>query len=135
MNENSVERRKHIRVDVSDIVRCVDFSEDNAGNPAEAKTRNISAGGILLESPRQYPVGETIKLEVGLSGWEDIRISLLDFLLGPRRKTLVVIGTVVRVECISDNIFFIGIAFTEMKKKKQKALEKYIKTITDHTSH
>lgn len=60
---NSIERRKHPRVAIS-----VDVDIGSGSNFYTGRARDISEGGIFIESPLFAPVGTSIELSLRLSG-------------------------------------------------------------------
>jgi len=136
MAENAAERREHVRIEMSDIVKCFKTSlpgDTNTGTDT-AKSKNVSAGGILIESSVKYSVGDVLRLEISLPGWADFKggvLSLFKKKSNEDGEALQVVGRVVRVETVSDSIFFVGICYTDIAKADQKAVEKYIHKMLD----
>jgi c-di-GMP-binding flagellar brake protein YcgR len=123
MPHQSSEKRRHLRIETNDIVQYLD--ERGSGQERTLRSKNISAGGILIETRTAHAIGETLRIEVSLSGFSKYRNGLLSFLKRPD-DSLIVTGKVVRLEKISDGIFFIGLSFTDMSRRDRSAIEKYI---------
>lgn len=123
MSENVAEKRKYLRIETNDIVQCLD--ESGNAEDLHARSKNISAGGILIESPREHAIGELLRIEVTLNGFSKYRNGIWAF-FKRSDDSFSVSGTVVRVEKVSENIFFIGLSFTDISQRDRAAIEKYI---------
>jgi hypothetical protein len=128
MPHQSAEKRKYLRIDTNDIVQCLD--ESGSGPDRQVRSKNISAGGILIETRTEHAIGETLRIEISLSGFSKYRNGLFSF-LKRRDDSLSVTGKVVRLEKVSDDIFFIGLCFTDMSSHDRNAIEKYIREHLD----
>ncbi|MBF0385270.1 MAG: PilZ domain-containing protein [Candidatus Omnitrophica bacterium] len=131
-NSQNSERRAYARLEAKDIVNCSKFSAKelfSAGISLDlrAVTKNISGGGVLFESDEKMEVGDLLKIEISLNGWDKFKQEFYR----PDNMTvsppLVVLGTVVRVESIPDeNKFDIGVCFAAIDSGHKFSLIKYI---------
>lgn len=83
-------------------------------------TRNISAGGVLINYDKEIEIGSLLAFEIKL----------------PRRKTpLNCVGKIVRLEEVPGSpVLFIAAKFTEINKDERKALEKAVAKISSVSS-
>lgn len=127
---NTAERRKFLRLESHHLLNHERFRLQNiaGGTDAEHSTmKNISWGGLLFESKRQYNIGDFLKLEIELPGWEKFKNEFLKPDEISRSRPLVVLGRVVRVENISQGIFDIGVSFVSVDHDHREAVMKYVK--------
>jgi len=118
------EKRKSVRVETNDIVQFVD-TQGNTNDTVEARSKNISASGILIESTQGHTIGDVLEIEAALPGFSRHKGGFLWF-LKKGDDCLRVTGKVVRVEQVSDTIFFIGLSFVDLHDKARKAIDKYV---------
>jgi hypothetical protein len=94
--------------------------------PATTLYRDVSAGGLLIESPRFYPLGTLLKLEVKVPGWGRFQNHF-----GPvqdaEARPLVALGMVVRVEQLDTGGFELGVKFQNVYPDDLEALVKFLK--------
>jgi c-di-GMP-binding flagellar brake protein YcgR len=93
--------------------------------PATSVYGDISAGGLLLTSPKELPLGTLLKLELRVPGWGKHQGHF-----GPAHeqdlRPLVAVGQVVRVEQLDGGEYELGIKFLNVYPDDQAALLKFI---------
>jgi hypothetical protein len=93
--------------------------------PATSVYGDISAGGLLLSSPRDFPLGTLLKLELRVPGWGKHQGHF-----GPAHdqdlRPLVAVGQVVRIETLDAGDFELGVKFLNVYPDDQEALRKFI---------
>jgi len=126
-NFSPAERRKYIRIPSKDIITCKKYGAGPGQAAREAMLRNISAEGIRFQSKEQYALGDVVKIELYLPGWEKFNPGFYkdDALLDQR--PLVALGTVVRIELISSGTYEIGVYLSGVDEGHRWALREYIK--------
>jgi c-di-GMP-binding flagellar brake protein YcgR len=132
MQNNGANRRQFVRIDINDIVQCLPMQESDAHAALKARAKNISAGGILIESSKKYSLGDSFRVEVSLPGWHVLRYGFLSIFKRSRYKDndlFSVVGNVVRVDEVSENIYFIGVQFADLPERDRQALNKYIEKL------
>ena len=60
----SQERRQYRRIPLE---ASLSFHKGEA--PATSSYKDVSAGGLMVDSPRPYPLGTLLKLELRVPGW------------------------------------------------------------------
>lgn len=99
---------------------CSYETEDDAvsyeGSPREGlgRTRNVSAGGLLLEVARPYPLSAVL----------DLRISLGERIIAPKAR-------VVRLQELAGNRIEMGLKFVELSPEDRETILKYIEDNPD----
>jgi len=130
MNESTpeMERRKYVRLTSQNVVKCEVYRITNGedAEKQESTSKNISAGGLLFETKKQYDIGEVLKLEINLPGWQKFKPEFFkpDQLSG--EKPLVALANVVRVESVSDGTYDVGVCLAGIDEGHQMAINKYI---------
>jgi c-di-GMP-binding flagellar brake protein YcgR len=93
--------------------------------PATSVYGDISAGGLLLSSTSQYPLGTLLKLEIRVPGWGKHRGGF-----GPVQdqdnRPLVAVGQVVRIETLDAGDYELGVKFLNVYPDDKEALRKFI---------
>ena len=121
----SSERRQYRRIPMGATVGFQEITFTKEADPAQCAYRDVSAGGLLLSSPREIPLGTLLKLELRVPGWGKHQNRF-----GPVRdldmRPLVAVGQVVRVEALENSQFELGIMFMNVYPDDMTALLKYI---------
>jgi diguanylate cyclase (GGDEF)-like protein len=107
----SQNRRRFFRCDLfSNIqIRPVNFGTEPETVVAVGK--NISVSGLLFESRYGFEIGARLELQIPV---------------GTGRTPFVVMGTVVRVELFSAELYDIGVAFLEIDKTTRNEISRYM---------
>ena len=92
----------------------------------ESTVKDLSGGGILLESKTLYELGTILQLQINLEGWYRHRSSFFKSTAEKATEPLSVIGEVVRIEKFDDETYDIGVKFTNVYDDDQKSLLKFI---------
>ncbi len=119
------ERRTYRRMPMGATVGFQELSFSIAPEPSTSVYTDISAGGLLLNSPRLFPLGTLLKLEIRVPGWGKHQS-----LFGPAHerdlRPLVAVGQVVRIETLEEREYEIGVKFLNVYPDDQEALRKFI---------
>ena len=121
----SQERRQYRRIPLEASVSFQELSFHKGEEPAQSSYRDVSGGGLLLESSRAYPLGTLLKLEIRVPGWGRFQNHF-----GPVQEAdgrpLVALGTVVRLEQLDDGSYELGIKFQNVYPDDLAALMKFV---------
>ncbi len=121
----SQERRQYRRIPLEASVSFQELSFHKGEEPAQSSYRDVSVGGLLLESPRSYALGTLLKLEIHVPGWGRYQNHF-----GPvqdiESRPLVALGTVVRIEQLDEGGFELGIKFQNVYPDDLAALMKFV---------
>ncbi|OGQ97541.1 MAG: hypothetical protein A2521_10135 [Deltaproteobacteria bacterium RIFOXYD12_FULL_57_12] len=107
----SSDKRRYLRLNVEKEIRVKELGVN--GSPIETSiSKDISVGGLLFEYSSPLEIGTQIQLEIPLKA----------------KKPLFVIGRVVRVECINQHRYDIGItiSFLKMDKAAKQEISSYL---------
>ena len=119
------DRRTYRRIPMGATVGFQELSFSTAPEPATSVYADISAGGLLLSSPKAIPLGTLLKLEIKVPGWGKHQGKF-----GPAHeqdlRPLVAVGQVVRVETLEEGDFELGVKFLNVYPDDQEALRKFI---------
>ncbi|MGA2082067.1 MAG: PilZ domain-containing protein [Holophaga sp.] len=119
------ERRTYRRIPMGATVGFQELSFSTAPEPATSVYADISAGGLLLSSPKAIPLGTLLKLEIKVPGWGKHQGKF-----GPAHeqdlRPLVAVGQVVRLETLEEGEFELGVKFLNVYPDDQEALRKFI---------
>lgn len=91
---------------------------------------NISANGILFESPYSYKAGDLIRIEIQLGSWSEYKTgfkALHDIYQG---EPFVVLGKVLRVLGLEENnqkFFKAAINYVSVDESHRQAVDRFIK--------
>ena len=126
-NGRITEKRIYIRIDEQDVIHCEKYSIPRDENSQiEGMTKNISGGGVLFTSKTPFEVGQILRLEISLAGWERFKIEFYKEDRLAHSKPIIVLATVVRVELMEDGLYDIGVCFAGIDEGHKWALLKYI---------
>lgn len=122
------ERRKFIRIPSKDIITCKKYGVVSGHDAQEVMLRNISAEGILFQSKEQYALGDVVKIEIYLPGWEKFNQEFYKDDALSYQRPLVALGTVSRIELISSGTYDVGVYLSGVDEGHRWALGEYIKS-------
>lgn len=119
------ERRQYKRIPMGAEVGFQELSFSKIMAIANSIYKNMSGGGLLLTSSREYCIGTLLKLELSIPGWGKHQSGF-----GPTSdrdgRPLVAIGQVVRVEEMDNGEYELGIKFLNVYPDDLDALLKFI---------
>jgi hypothetical protein len=98
---------------------------------AQSSYKDVSIGGLLLNSSREVSLGTLLKLEIRVPGWG--RHQHEQHFASPSEsemRPLVAVGEVVRVECLDSGLYELGIKFVNVYPDDRDALMKFIEAST-----
>jgi len=132
-NKIEIERRKYFRIKSKNLITCKKFTVDDFSNNYEsddmihAVLKNYTAGGLLFESVIKFNIGELLKLDITIPGWEKFKSEFYKEITSEEEQSLIILAKVVRVEAMNgDSKFEIGVSFSAIDKGHREALMKYI---------
>jgi c-di-GMP-binding flagellar brake protein YcgR len=129
----SQERRQYRRIPLEASLSFQELSFHKGEAPASSSYRDVSAGGLLLDSPRAYPLGALLKLELRVPGWGRYQNHF-----GPVQEAevrpLVALGMVVRVEQLDAGDYELGIKFQNVYPDDLEALVKFLEATAPPSS-
>lgn len=121
----SNERRQYRRIPMGATVSFQELTFEKASVPAESIYGDLSAGGILLASPKGHPLGTLLKLELRVPGWGK-HLNRFGPVHENEVRPLVAVGQVVRVEQMEDGSYELGIKFLNVYPDDLAALRNFI---------
>lgn len=127
--ENQIEKRKYIRIRAQHML----MHEKYILNPlddeelVEGLLGNYSAGGVLFESKTKYNIGDLLKLEISIPGWEQFKNEFYkEDAITPSRP-IIVLAKIIHVEnIVVDELYDIGVCFVGIDENHRWALMKQI---------
>jgi hypothetical protein len=126
------ERRKFVRIPKENILfvsECDVMEELNLkdkGEKIQAKTLNISAGGLLFEAGSRFDIGKVLKIELMLPHWEKYKRSLERAEFTYPTKPFLLLGQVVRLEFLRESLYDIGVTFVGIEEDCREILVAYV---------
>jgi len=107
------------------VVACEPFTDQPVRGECadQAVMSNLSAGGLLLKSEKNYGIGDVLHIEMTLPGWEKFASAGAVAVSSP---LLDLRGKVVRIEELADGMYEIGVRITGMDECRRVALERFI---------
>jgi len=121
------DRRRFVRLPRECVVQYGEFrfSTQKIAQYKEM-TGNISAGGVMIETEREYSPGTLLKLKIRVPGWEKYKTEFLKLGQTSLSEPFVVLGKVVRLKRVDPEHYEIGIHFVSVDEGHREALERYI---------
>ena len=121
------EQRKFTRINRSASIKHVKFHlGSDLKVPLRSLSKDISAGGILFDSAQFYDIGDIVRLEIDLPGWEKFKPEFYKPPLG-KSEPVIALVKVIRVFLKGVGAYEIGASFVGIDDGHQMALTKYIK--------
>jgi hypothetical protein len=128
-------KRKHFRLEKEALVSIMEWDpylelklKRNKTRTHAGSLKNISAGGVLIETPHFYPPGTIVKLEIEIEGWKGPSsfLSLFETPYQEKEIALSAPAKVVRAEKISPERFEIGVEFLGMDPATTNEISDYL---------
>lgn len=126
-----MERRRFIRIQARYMLRHEKYSlkADQDRKAVAGVVKNYSGDGALFESKTKYDIGDILKLEIDIPGWDKFKTEFYKEKRTSASEPIVVLASVVRVEVmVPDDLYDIGVFFVGIDKGHQGALIKQINT-------
>ena len=121
----SQERRQYQRIPLEASLSFQELSFHKGEAPATCNYKDVSGGGLLVDSPRVYSLGTLLKLELRVPGWGRYQNHF-----GPVQdaegRPLVALGMVVRVEQLDSGGYELGVKFQNVYPDDLEALVKFL---------
>ena len=121
----SQERRHYQRIPLEASLSFQELSFHKGGVPSSSSYKDVSGGGLLLDSAQAFPLGTLLKLELRVPGWGRYQNHF-----GPVQdaevRPLVALGKVVRVEQMDSGSYELGIKFQNVYPDDLEALKKFL---------
>jgi len=127
----SSERRQYQRIPMGATVAFQEITFQRDPIQAQSSYKDVSIGGLLLNSPREVPLGTLLKLEIRVPGWGKHQSE--QHFASPSQsemRSLVAVGEVVRVESLDSGQYELGIKFVNVYPDDRAALLKFIEATT-----
>lgn len=118
-NYKGTEKREYARIPFNYVVTCRDCAGnvESVSHFAFMHSKNVSAGGLLLESKYYYPPATLLEIKLSIPS-----IS----------HSIKIIGEVLRSEELKkNNIFNLGVSFVKIDEKGRNELIKFIESHLD----
>lgn len=127
-NDNKRERRRFERLECTDLINYKDFTFPDRGQYEPAQIKDISGGGLQIETKRFISEKTVVKLEMKLSDWQRYSKSFLRHFGEPAARPLVALAEVIRCKAvISGARYEVALAFSGIDERQRQALLKFIK--------
>lgn len=132
-NKSEADKRKYKRIEKQYILKCEQFTftellNGDANIPNEAITKNFSAGGLLFQSTQKFNIGDLLKIEVDLKGWDKFKHEFYKVNKTSNSSPLTVLANVVRVEMLDNENknYDIGVCISAIDDGHKIALKEYV---------
>ncbi len=118
-----IEKRKYVRLPKKYLMHCTNvFPTDDEAFKIAGEVKNISGGGVIFSSRKNYAAGEVLELELDIPGWQkysqDADVSTDD----SKNKPLVARGVVTRTAKAGTDLYDIAVELLDMDRKDRWAL-------------
>ena len=125
---NPSEKRKFVRLKVNHLTRHIKFKLPGIDiyPNKDAESKDLSAGGLLFTTEYAYRLGDILRMEVHLPGWEKYKSDFFKTGSSTKGMPILVLVKVVRVQVLKDGNFDIGVSFVGIDEEHQLALIKYV---------
>ena len=128
----SKERRQYQRIPLEATLSFQELSFHKGGEAEMAHYKDVSGGGLLLESPHAVPLGTLLKLEIRVPGWGKHQDRFGSAAENDQRP-LVALGEVVRVEKLDSGPFELGVKFCNVYPDDLASLMRFVDALSAHS--
>ncbi|MBU0650774.1 PilZ domain-containing protein [bacterium] len=121
------ERRFYNRVNVDYDIKCKRLCFDDKQPPKEKfKVNDISAGGLSFLCEQEFVIGDLLKIELFIKGWEKFYPEFFKYFSESLSGPIVVLGSVKRIHLISDGSYKIAVCFSSIDPGHRLALKRIV---------
>jgi len=129
MNQQQ-ERREYSRVPRRFRVEVAGLSlSEPSTPPVEARCENISAGGLLLNSPQAFQLGDRLQVRLFIPRLNKFHPSYFKVFESATGQNLLAVAEVVRAEKGADGLERIGIKFLDVYEDDWQALYRLLQSL------
>lgn len=127
LERKDYENRQYVRLNADFLIQHTLYRGTNDCDLVRGALKNYSSGGLLFESEVQYKIGELIKLEMTVPGWEYYKNQFYNKDRLSQTEPIMILALVMRVECLKpDQLYDIGVWFIGVDEGDRWALSKQI---------
>lgn len=129
----AADRRNYIRLELHHMLRHERyvFRPKDQKNFEQSVLKNYSSRGALFESKTKYDIGDVLKLEITIPGWQRYKNEFYNEEKILRTEPVIILAKVVRVEALAEEgQYDIGVEFAGIDEGDRWALIKQIKSET-----
>ena len=121
------DKRQFRRIPIGASVKIQELSFQQGAGATSTVYKDVSAGGLLIESAKAIALGTILKLEIKIPGWGKTQNRFATPAEGEEVPPMVAVGKVVRLEELDgDEGFEVGVKFTKVAPDDLEALLKFI---------
>lgn len=121
------ERRQFERLKRTDVIQIKEFTFPDRGQYEPARIKDISGGGLQIETKRFISEKTLLKVEIKFSGWQRYSRSFLKHFGEPAAQPLVVLAEVVRCNAVIIGARYdVALVFSGIDERQRQALVKFI---------
>ena len=129
VDNSSRDKRKYIRLETNTILghKKYNLKTGDQNSFEQSMMRNVSAEGALFRTQVKFALGDFIRMEINLRGWDKFKAEFLNPDESPGSESIAVLGKVVRVEAVDSDNYDVGVCFVAYDEKTKRTMIKYIK--------
>ena len=126
--KNKSERRQFERLERTDVIQVKEFAFPDRGQYEPARIKDISGGGLQIESKKFLPEKTLLKIEMNFSGWQRYSKTFLKHFGAPSTRPLIVLAEVVRCNAVIIGARYdIALVFSGIDEGQRLALVRFIR--------
>lgn len=126
--KNKPERRQFERLNRTDVIQVKEFAFPDRGQYESAQIKDISGGGLQIESKKFFPEKTLLKIEMNISGWQRYSKTFLKHFGAPSTRPLIVLAEVVRCNAVIIGARYdIALVFSGIDEGQRQALVRFIR--------
>lgn len=129
----SSERRKYVRLEQQHMLRHERYvfqAPEEEEIFEEGRVKNYSPAGALFDSKIKYNIGDILKLEITIPGWEKYKNEFYREERISRPEPVIILASVVRAEVlVFDQLYEIGVQFVGIDEGDRWAIMKQVKVL------
>lgn len=108
------DKRRFPRLDSSHLISFTHFDEtDTPDDQGMGKTLDLSEGGVMIQTHRAFPLNSGLEMVIALE-----------------EKILTVRGRVVHIREVGDELYDVGVSFTQIDEAEKKSLLQFFRKLS-----
>jgi len=132
MTTKGDDRRRYARIARQDRIQIKEFTLPERGRYQPATIRDLSGGGLQIETSQFFAEGALLKVEMNFTGWQRYTSGFLKHFGEAATRPLVVLARVIRCQTeVPGERYEVALQFDGIDESQRAALVRFIRHVLE----
>lgn len=132
MASSGDDRRRFARIARRDVIQIKEFTLPEKGRYQQAVIRDLSGGGLQIETRSFFAEQSLLKIEMNFTGWQRYTSGFLKHFGEAATRPLVVLARVIRCQAeVPGERYEVALEFDGIDESQRTALVRFIRHVLD----